>query len=227
MEWVTNFFKKSALFAGLFDNDLETLVQMSEAGTAKRRHLFYTPEDPSDGVYWIKSGRVKIYHLTEDGREVILCMYNAGDIFGEMAFLEDGFREYFAEAIERVSYVFMPRRNLFTLAKRKPALIYRYAKLIGERRRETETGYSSLMYKGVRKRLAWQLLKLAGQYGIQDNRGKLLTVKITHKELACLIGSSRETVSLTLGELKDMGLLEINSDRKFIIKDTEHLSRLA
>ena len=65
-----------------------------------------------------------------------------------------------------------------------------------------------------------------GAYGIEDTRGRLLRIKITHKDLASLIGSSRETVSLTLGDLKRVGLIDVNNDRKIIITNEKQLSQL-
>lgn len=214
------------IFSGLGEDEIFELVEKAEAGKARRRQIIFKPTDLSDCVYWIKSGRIKLYHLTEDGREIILRLFRPGDIFGEMAFLESGPRDYFAEALEDLQYFSIKRNHLLSMAKRKPILIYRFAKLIGERRRESEMSLTSRLYKGVRGRLAWQLLNLAERYGINDNRGKLMTVKFTHKELACLIGSSRETVSLTISELRDMGIIEMNTDRKLIIRDEKNLSLL-
>ena len=221
------FLKDHRIFSGLFNGDIDILMKVVATGSAKRRELIYQPGDPADAVYWIKTGRVKINKLTEDGREIIIGMYQAGDVFGEMAFVEDRPREYFAEALDDVTFLSIKRHNLFSLAKRKPGIIYRVARLIGERRREVEATMESFLYKGVRERLAGQLLKLSREYGIEDTRGKLLRIKITHKDLASLIGSSRETVSLTLGDLKRVGLIDVNNDRKIIIKDEKTLSEMA
>ena len=220
------FLKENRIFSGLFNGDLDQVLELVNPVSIKRRKLVYQPGDPSDAVYWIKSGRVKIYKLTEDGREIIVGLYQTGEIFGEMAFVEDQPREYFSEAMDDTTLLVLKRNNLFSLAKRKPGIIYRFSKLIGERRREMEATMESLLYKGVRERLAGQLLKLSKQYGIEDNRGKLLRIKITHKDLASLIGSSRETVSLTLGDLKRVGLIDVNTDRKIIITDEKQLSEL-
>jgi CRP/FNR family transcriptional regulator len=221
------FMKENRIFSGLFDDDIESLAAVANAAFTKRKSLIYQPGDASDAVYWIKSGRVKIYKLTEEGREIIFGMYQTGDVFGEMAFVEDRPREYFAEAIDDLQLVPIKRKQLFSLAKRKPGIIYRFARLIAERRREIEATLESLLYKGVRERLAGQLLKLSKEYGIDDNRGRLLRIKITHKDLASLIGSSRETVSLTLGDLRKDGLIDVNTDRKIIIRDEGQLEQLA
>lgn len=226
MKTDAEFIKENRIFSGLFNDDIDVVLEVAVPGAARKKHIVYQSGDPSDAIYWIKTGRVKVYKLTEDGREIIVGMYQSGDVFGEMAFLHDTPREYFAETLEDTSYLSISRSALFSVAKRKPGVIYRIAKLIGERRREMEATVESLLYKGVRERLASQLLKLSEQYGIEDNRGKLLRIKITHKDLASLIGSSRETVSLTLGDLRKVGLIDVNTDRKIIIKDEKQLLEL-
>jgi len=227
MKMDLEFLAENRIFSGLLNpQEGQNVYSLFKTGSAKRKDLFYRPGDPADTVYWIKSGRVKISKLTEDGREIILGMYKPGDVFGEMAFVEDAPRNTFAEAADDVTFLAIKRNHLFALAKRKPGVIFRLAQLIGERRREAEEVTEALLYKGVRERLAGVLLKLSKEYGIDDARGKLLRIKITHQDLASLIGSSRETVSLTLGDMKRDGLIDIN-ERKIIIKDLEQLESLS
>ena len=221
------FLSDNRIFYNMYNGEIDEVLKVAKSGVVRRRKVIFQPGDPADAVYWIRSGRIKIYKVTEDGREMIVHMHQSGDLFGEMAFVDDAPREYFAEAMEDLSYLAIRRSDLFGLAKRKPGIIYRFAKLIGERRREAETTVETLLYKGVRERLAGQLLKLSRDYGIEDTRGRMLRIKITHKDLASLIGSSRETVSLTLGDLRRVGLIDVNNDRKIIITDEKQLSQLA
>ena len=220
------FLQEHPIFSGLFDDeDLEQLGGFI-ARKVSRGDFVYTPGDPSDAVYWIKSGRVKVYQVNRDGREILFGIYHPGDIFGEMAFFENGTREHFAEARETLQFMAISRANMFQLVKAKPILIYRLAKLVGERRREIEQQQKIILYKDVRERLAGILLKLAKDHGIQDRRGRLLRFKYTHKELASLIGSSRETVSLAISDLRRQGVLDVNPDRKFIITNEGQLAQL-
>jgi len=221
------FLQENRIFSGLFNGDIDKLLGVAEPGRATRKQMIYKPNDPADSIYFIKSGHVKVYKMTEEDREIAVGIYQAGDVFGEMAFMENKPRSYFAEALDDTLYIKIKRTSLFSIAKKKPGIIYRMGKLVGERRREIERQMESLLFKGVRERLAGQLLKLSRQYGIEDNRGKLLRIKITHKDIASLIGSSRETVSLTLAELRRMGLIDVNADRKIIIRDETKLTKIA
>ena len=93
------------------------------------------------------------------------------------------------------------------------------------RRRELENKVEALVFRDVSSKLAELLVKLAGEYGVDDARGTLVALKITHQELANLIGSTRETVSLTLSQFKRKRLIPTEG-RKVIISDTDALRAL-
>ena len=220
------FLKETSLFKGLYNENLEEVEQVARLEFAERRHPIYRPEDLSNTIYIVRSGRVKISKVTEDGKEIILGLLKAGDIFGEMAIIQSGPRETFAEALEATTYYSIKLEDLYRIIRRKPTVSLRLARIIGKRRLEAEKTMESLLHKGVRRRLATQLLKLAKDYGVNDARGKLLRIKITHQDLANLIGSSRETVSLILGDLRREGVIRIDQ-RKIIITDEMGLEKIA
>jgi len=213
------------IFSGLFEQDSADLERASQPMFVRKKQVGYRPGDPSDSIYIIRSGRIKISKITEDGREIILNLLKTGDVFGEMAFLEDTARDTSAEALDDTNLFVVKKSDLLQLIKRRPAITYRLAKIIGERRKEAEKNMENFLYKGVRERLANLLLRLSNDYGIKDSRGKMLRIKITHQDLANLIGSSRETVSLTLGDFRREGFIDIN-ERKIIIKDERGLVQL-
>lgn len=213
------------LFHGLFEHDAAELDRAVLPFFIRKKQVAYRPGDPADSIFIIRSGRVKISKVTEDGREIILNLLKTGDVFGEMAFLEETPRDTFAEALDDTNLFILKKIDLLQLIKRRPAITYRLAKIIGERRKEAEKNMENFLYKGVRERLAHLLIRLSNDYGIRDSRGKMLRIKITHQDLANLIGSSRETVSLTLGDFRREGYIDIN-ERKIIIKDERGLVQM-
>ena len=221
IEFLQNIF----LFRCLFDHAAKELERAVQLLSLRRKQVAYRPGDPSDSVFVLKSGRIKIGKITQDGREIILDLLKAGDVFGEMAFLEDAPRESFAEALDDTDLLVIKKADLLRLIRHRPAVTYRLAKIIGCKRRKAEKNMENFLYKGVRERLAILILRLSDDYGIKDSRGKMLRIKITHQDLANLIGSSRETVSLTLGDFRREGFIEIK-ERKIIIKDESALRQL-
>jgi len=220
------FLKQTALFEGLTEADQKLIERVLVPGFCRKRQTVFSPDDAATSIYILKSGRVKIAKLTEDGKEIILSLLKPNDVFGEMAIINQGPRECFAEALDNVVYYSVKLEDLYRLMRTRPAIIIRLAKVIGQRRLEAEKNMESFLYKGVRERLAQLLVRLSHDYGIKDSRGRLLRIKITHQDLANIIGSSRETVSLTLGDFRRAGLIDIN-ERKIIIKDEEALQDLA
>src|SRR6185312_4812974 len=117
-------------------------------------------------------------------------------------------------------------RGEFEKIVQKEGLIgFRLTKIVAQRRREVENKIEQLIFKDVNAKLAELLLRLAAEYGIEDARGILVALKITHQEMANLIGSTRETVSLTLSQFKRRRLIATEG-RKVIISDTEALRAL-
>ena len=99
------------------------------------------------------------------------------------------------------------------------------ARAVIARRHDLENKLEALVFRDVSAKLAEQLIKLADEYGVDDVRGKLVAMKITHQELANLIGSTRETVSLTLSQFKRRRLI-VTDGRKVILSDLTALRAL-
>jgi CRP-like cAMP-binding protein len=130
-----------------------------------------------------------------------------------------------AESIETSMITQLERGDFERLLGTQPTLGLAMTRLLCSRRRELENKIEALVFRDVTSKLAELLLQLANEYGVDDSRGTLLALKITHQELANLIGSTRETVSLTLSTFKKRKLI-CTEGRKVIISDTENLRAL-
>lgn len=207
----------------------DTLVRLAESVQlleVRRRHVVYLPGDPGSAVYFLSSGRVKISKVTRDGKELTLDYRGPGDVFGELCLIDGGPREEMAEAMDSALIAEVDRNAFERLIQREGLVGYRLSKILAARRRELENKLENLVFKDVNSKLAELLLRLATEYGIDDSRGTLVALKITHQEMANLIGSTRETVSLTLSQFKRSGLIQTEG-RKVILADREGLRALA
>ena len=218
--------KKLPLLQDLTHDTLARLTESVQLLDLRRRHVIYLPGDPGRAVYFLSAGRVKISKVTRDGKELTLDYRSPGEIFGEICLIDGGPREEMAEAMD-TALVAEVDRNLFErLIQREGLVGYRLCKILAQRRREIENKLENLVFKDVNSKLAELLLRLAVEYGIDDSRGTLVALKITHQEMANLIGSTRETVSLTLSQFKRSGLIQTEG-RKVILADREGLRALA
>ena len=170
-------------------------------------------------------GRVKISRITEGGKELTLAILEAGEVFGELEVLEGGHRDTIAEALEDISICVLKRKDFEDVLKKNPDLTLRLTKLIGFRLKKIENRIEDLVFRDVPSRLARLFLSLAKEFGKASEDEVRLNLKITHQELANLIGSTRETVSATLNDFRRREL--IRQDHHFIIiRDQNRLTAL-
>jgi CRP-like cAMP-binding protein len=189
----------------------------------KRRTPVYLPGDPSDKIYLIKRGVVKISTLTDEGKEIVLAFLHPGDVFGELAVVDPSPRDHYAEIHEDALICIFTRKDFLELMKLYPDMAFRVTKILGLRVRRLSNRVENLLFKSAHARLAQTLLELAKEYGIRDADGILLTLKLSQQELGSLIGLSRESVNLCLSDFKRQGLVE-SSGRSLRLREPEKLA---
>lgn len=218
------YLKRIKLFSELSREEMKDMESMTREEFVHKRQPVYLPGEAGNSVYLLKEGRIKISKLTGDGHELTLAILEAGEIFGEVDALENAARDTSAVALDD-SYICIIRREDFeNFLRMKPDISIKLTKLIGLRLKKIENRIENLLYKDVPSRLARLLLDLADEAGFADNGGIHLKMRLTHQEFANLIASTRETVSLTLGEFREKGLVEF-SRRGYLIKDRKVLEK--
>lgn len=218
--------KKIPLFGDIGAESLAKVASKVEVREQPRRTVLYMPGDPGTAIFLIAAGRVKISKITRDGKELTLAYRSQGELFGEACLIDGGPREEMAEPMENTTLLEMPRAEFERLVQTHASLGWRMTKALAARRREVEAKIENLIFKDVNSKLAELLLRLGAEHGVEDDRGLLVALKITHQEMANLIGSTRETVSLTLAQFKKKGLVQ-SDGRKVILVDREGLRAMS
>ena len=209
------YLSKVNLFGQLSSAEMEALANLSRMERIAKRQTVYLPGDPAETVFVIKEGRVKISRLSPDGKEITLAILKEGELFGELSLVETGQREEIAEALAETVLCVIKKEDFEGLLKQKAGLALSVTKLIGFRRRELESKLEELAFRDVPARLANLLIKLARDFGGQDQKGTRISLKLTHRDIGNLVGASRETITLALNDFKRMGLIDF--DRRNII----------
>jgi CRP-like cAMP-binding protein len=204
---------------------LARLADRVELREAKRREVIYLPGDPGNSLFLVHGGRIKVSKVTRDGKSLTLSYCGPAELFGENCLLDGGPRTEMAEAVENALLSAVSRTDFEDLITSYPALGLALTRPMTGRRRDLENKVEALVFRDVSSKLAELLVKLAGEYGVEDARGVMVALKITHQELANLIGSTRETVSLTLSQFKRKRLITTEG-RKVIISDSEALKAM-
>ncbi len=203
------------LFSGVVAQDREAIA----ARLIERRfpkHATIVEEGlPGDYMYIIREGRVKVTLSSEDGREKIMDFLTAGDFFGEMSLLDRAPRSASVESVEPVRLLALSRGDFLDLLRNSSELALSVIQVLVSRLREADDQASSLSFEGVKERVVRLLRRIA----VDEGDGARLTPKLTHQDMANMIGTSRETVTRIVKQLKTDGWLGQRGKRYVILAD--------
>ncbi len=220
------YLRKIPFLARLSPDRLRALAGRLERREIPQRHVVYLPGDPGDRVFFLVGGRVKCSKVSRDGKELILAYRRPGDMFGELCVLDGNPREEMVEAVKSAIVVEVPRETFAGLLLEDAGLAFEFARIVGQRRRAVEHRIEHLIFRDVSAKLAALLLDLADEFGAPDGDGVRLDVRITHQEMANLVGSTRETVSMMLAQFRKRGIVETDG-RTLRIRDPQALRALS
>jgi len=182
----------------------------------KKDEFIYFPDEAATHIYMIVSGRVRLGHYQEDGKEAVTAILSAGEIFGEMAMAGEEIRKDYAQAMDGNTTICpLSIEDLKELIKQNGELSFKILKLIGFRLMKLERKLELLVFKDARTRVVEFLKDAAAWKGKKVGFETMIPTRLTHKDIAALTGTSRQTVTTILNELKDKNL--INFDRKQIL----------
>lgn len=213
--------QKVPLFSELGPADLQRVVEVARERTYPKNSVILFEDDPGDALYVVAKGQVKVVLIGEDGREVILSVLGEGEHFGEMALIDDEPRSAHVIAMEDSTLVVLRREEFQPILAQTPQIGLALLKELSRRLRRVDEKVGSLVLLDVNGRVAQLLLDMAAEAG-----GERITRRLTHHTIAQMIGSSRETVSRTMRELVDKGLIAV-SRKDILIRDRAALEAAA
>jgi CRP/FNR family transcriptional regulator, dissimilatory nitrate respiration regulator len=192
------------LFEGLSRGQHEALARIAINRSYRKGQTIFSEGDEGVGFYAIASGRVKIFKLSPEGKEQILHIMGAGEIFGEVPVFTG--REYPANAESHMnsSLLFFPRNSFIELVKKDPSLSLNLLALLSSRLRRFAALIEDLSLKEVPARLAAYLLYLSKRSSNKDE----FELDISKGQLASILGTIPETLSRILGKMGRQGLIK-------------------
>lgn len=220
------YLKNLDVFSHMRDEEYKMIDQYSSMREIKKGEILYLQGASDKKAYILKSGAVKITKVTQQGNEIILDIFSGGTIFGEMSFVEAQERDESAVVVEDGLVCIMKKDDFDRLVQMVPGLSVKMTKMMGLKRWKIENKLLDLLYRTVEQRLAKTFLNLLEDFGVPHEGGYLLQIKLTHKDYADLIASTRETVTATLNKMKNDGLIDFK-DKYVIIRAQNKLEDLA
>lgn len=189
----------------------------------KRGEVIYAPGEPSTCLYVVKAGRVKLSRQSSTGREVAIHLLDAGEPFGEESLLDEPVRTMTAQSLADTQVLQIPASPIRSLLEENLLLNRALLRLTARRKQDLACQVDDLAFKDVSTRLASCLLDLYQHHGSANGSGeKRIAIPLTHEELGHLIGSTRETVSLAVDQLRRAGLIQTRG-RTYILTDEDAL----
>ncbi|ACX53034.1 transcriptional regulator, Crp/Fnr family [Ammonifex degensii KC4] len=215
-------FRREPLY--LNEKEKELLRSLGTTVSYPKGHILWAPEEIADRVYLLEKGWVKIYRLTANGREVTVgAIRNPGELIGLAEALYHGRRTCFAGAITDVTLTIVSKNDFVELLTENHLLALKVCKILAARMREAEALVHELVCWQVPGRLALLLLKMGESCGIRDEKGIHIELRLTHEELAGMIGTTRQTVTSLSNTFKKEGSIEMVG-RKITICDPQKLA---
>ncbi len=219
------YLQKCDLLGRLSAAQMSQIERVSQIKVFPKSSAIYLPCQPADAILLVAKGLVKICHLNVDGRVAILAFVRPGELFGELSLFDSEQRGDYAEAAEATTVVRIPRHALQEVLQTNVELAIGFTKLIGVRRQRVENRLRNLLFASNQQRLIHLLLDLADQFGVVVEEGIQLGLKLSHQELANLIGATRESVTVLLGNMKRQGLIR-GKRNDVILTDIQRLAEI-
>jgi len=209
--------KRVPLFESLPEVELAHFAELTREKTYPKGSVILFENDRGDSLYLVASGQVKVVLIGEDGREVILSALGPGSFFGEMALIDDAPRSAHVIAMEDSTLLVLRREDFQARLRSSPEVAISLLRELSRRLRRADEKIGSLVLLDVNGRVADLLLRAAS-----EEDGDMIRRKMTHHTIAQMIGSSRETVSRTMRDFVERGLIQVTR-KDITIKDRQAL----
>jgi len=218
------YFENVDLFNILCPHKLAGLAENHVMNQFKKNEFVYFPNDVPHHIYMIAEGRIKVGSYTNEGKEIVKAILGPGEIFGELALTGEEKRNDFAQALDNDTIVCpMNLNEMKQMMSHNKPLSFKLMKLIGLRLRKVERRLESLVFKDARTRVVEFLKDEAEEKGKKVGYETMIPNHLTHKDIASLTGTSRQTVTTILNDLRDKNIINFDR-RKILIRDLEKIA---
>ena len=198
----------------------------SRAVKIARHTNVYSCGDTDENVYFIARGQIKLLILSSKGKECMLAIHTAGDIFGELCLSGLGARVETATAMKQTLLKQVSSSKFFARLS-SDSLLEGFVRYLAVRIADQQQVITNLVTVDSEQRLGQILLQLARTLGKKDPRSIRIELKISHDELSEMVGTTRSRISVFMQRFHNLGLIETNRDRFLVVKENKLIAYLA
>ena len=211
------------LFSTLTDEEFNQLRHIFAVKAYHKNQIIFLEEETGNYMYLVLSGKVKVSKSGSAGKETILAIHRTGDFFGEMSLLDGKTAPATVSAMEDAKIISVSGADFHKYLMHNEKVMLQIINVLCARLRQVWQT-QSLSSSTADARIRMGIYQLAKRHGIRDAHGTIIDLKITHQELAEMVGTSRETVTRVLARLREQGIIEIDQ-RRMTLLDAEALLR--
>lgn len=213
------YLSKIDLFDYLTEKEMEEVAEETTMSTLPAGTIVQTPYGSPKGLYFLKDGKMRMYTLSDDGKQFTSGILGMGSAFGDTTYFSLGTKDYYIETISDTLICTFPSKSFEAFLLSHPALVMNIMKSLSQKIEEQNQMLKQLALYDIKERLVFWLCKLANNFGNDEGDYITIDLNLSHQELANMIGSTRESVSLTLKELANKGII-ISGRLKISVKKT-------
>ena len=213
---LTSFLRRVPLFDCLGDPEIESLARLTFVRSFRTGEIVIRAGEPGDVLFIIRHGSVKVSLIRPNGREVILTFLDEGEVFGELSLLDNRPRSATVIAEENGGLLLVKRSDFRQMMSQEPQIAVALLEELASRLRKSDVQTGSLALLDAYNRVSKTVLRLALERGVETDEGILIRRRPSHKQVAYMAGTSRETVSRALKQLEEEGYI-ICRERQILI----------
>jgi CRP/FNR family transcriptional regulator, cyclic AMP receptor protein len=217
---------QTRLFGGLGAENLQTVAAQAVVRSFRKGTIVVSEGEPGGACYVIASGSAKVFVSSPHGQEMVLATLHPPDAFGELALFDGESRSASVEALEDIVTLALARSTLLETARQQPSITDALLCSIAALVRRTTTQAADLVFLDLEGRVAKLLVGLAEERGTTKEENTVLDLALTQRDLASMVGGSRQSVNHVLHALQSRGFLELHG-REVVIVESEKLRQRA
>jgi CRP-like cAMP-binding protein len=218
--------KRCPLFAGLKEEELKIIRAIASLRQVRKKEVLFFDGEEAKGFYVILSGKVKLYKISQEGKEQILHVVSAPDAFAEAVLFLEGSYPAFAETLSDCQLLFFPKRDFIQLIQKNPQLSINMIVTLSHYLKRFALLIEELSLKEVSSRIAKYLIDLSLKLAKEGKNSKEVELDLSKTQLASKLGTISETLSRTLAKMKAKGVIDVKKNR-ILILNREALEELA
>ncbi|WP_160721259.1 Crp/Fnr family transcriptional regulator [Bacillus sp. USDA818B3_A] len=205
------------IFKELSVNEINPILKIAQTRFYKQKMYVFMQDDPLDRVYFIHSGKIKIFKTDQMGKEQLISVLEPGEMFPHAGFFRKGTYPAYAEVIEDAHLIIIPIEKFEKILIAYPELCIKLFKVLGEKIVDLQGRLEAQVLHNTYEQIILLLIRLCKSNGEKMGGQYKLTTPFTNRELANMIGTSRESVSRTITQVKKKNIVSLDEKGHFLI----------